>query len=123
MGVKGDIFIRHVCFHFWVQYNAPTADFRKIKKRSPKSPTKPWGCIPVLTASIATPTGVSTGMHPQGEWGLSSEFFLDLKSAVDALYCTQKRKQTCRMKKSPFTHMHFLVMQAGEISLCPNAAD
>ena len=55
MFVSLNFFIRHVCFHFWVQYNAITAVFRKIKKRSPKRPTKPWGCIPVLTASIANP--------------------------------------------------------------------
>ena len=48
MFVSLDIFIRHVCFHFWVQYNAPTADFRKIKN-SLERPHSPWGCIPVLT--------------------------------------------------------------------------
>ena len=87
------------------------------KRESLKAPRSLGDAFLCLRRATPTPTGVSTGMHPQGEWGLSSEFVLFLKSAVDALYCTQKWKQTCRMKKFLSLLMHFWPFRSPAVSM------
>ena len=63
----------------------------KSKKDPLKAPRSLGDAFLCLRRATPTPTGVSTGMHPQGEWGLSSEFFQNaVTSAVDAFYNTKK---------------------------------